>query len=241
MVLKNKTKRKIKKMNNIKIITLFHANKNVPFMTCMVKDIEENKHGIKLILENGNKIYVKDYDFFFLSESANEHDKERMVNVFGRLISELSQVSEKTIKSLISETKTYNSQHPNTPVSVLDDYYYCGRVKANTSDEPALMNALGLQDLREAITEDVFLSELEASGGIVLHTDMGYPVAEYKGTDIRIAIEPINLAYIRDMTDGYVVMFRNGEFEHELEGDLYEALSQAVDRLKIAVVLCENG
>ncbi|WP_033576562.1 hypothetical protein [Dickeya chrysanthemi] len=228
-------------MNNIKIITLFHANKNVPFMTCMVKDIEENKHGIKLILENGNKIYVKDYDFFFLSESANEHDKERMVNVFGRLISELSQVSEKTIKSLISETKTYNSQHPNTPVSVLDDYYYCGRVKANTSDEPALMNALGLQDLREAITEDVFLSELEASGGIVLHTDMGYPVAEYKGTDIRIAIEPINLAYIRDMTDGYVVMFRNGEFEHELEGDLYEALSQAVDRLKIAVVLCENG
>ncbi|MGM3181519.1 hypothetical protein [Dickeya oryzae] len=224
-------------MNNIKIITLFHANKNVPFMTCMVKDIEENKHGIKLILENGNKIYVKDYDFFFLSESANEHDKERMVNVFGRLISELSQVSEKTIKSLISETKTYNSQHPNTPVSVLDDYYYCRRVKANTSDEPALMNALGLQDLREAITEDVFLSELEASGGIVLHTDMGYPVVEYKGTDIRIAIEPINLASMRDLTNGYVVMFRNGEFEHELEGDHYEALSQAVDRLKIAVVM----
>ncbi|WP_248463862.1 hypothetical protein [Pectobacterium versatile] len=101
-------------MNNIKIITLFHANKNVPFMTCMVKDIEEKKHGIKLILEKGNKIYVKDYDFFFLSESANENDKERMVNVFGRLISELSQVSEETIKSLISETKTYNTQHPNT-------------------------------------------------------------------------------------------------------------------------------
>ena len=227
-------------MNNIKVITLFHANKNVPFMTCMVKDIEENKHGIKLILENGNKIYVKDYDFFFLSESANEHDKERMVNVFGRLISELSQVSEETIRSLMSETKAYNSQHPNTPVSVLDDYYYCDRVKANARDEAALMNALGLQDLREVITEDIFLSELEASGGIVLHTDMGYPVAEYKGTDIRIAIEPINLTHMRDLTNGYVVMFRNGEFEHEMEGDLYEALSQAVDRLKIAVALYKN-
>lgn len=66
---------------------------------------------------------------------------------------------------------------------------------------------------------------------------MGYPVAEYKDTDVRIAIESINLASMRDLTNGYVVMFRNGEFEHELEGDLYEALSQAVDRLKIAVVL----
>ncbi|MEQ9861939.1 hypothetical protein OI450_00165 [Pectobacterium cacticida] len=102
------------------------------------------------------------------------------------------------------------------------------------------MNALGLQDLREVITKDIFLSELEAFGGIVLHADMGYPVAEYKGTDIRIAIEPINLTHMRDLTDGYVVMFRNGEFEHEMEGDLYEALSQAVDRLKIAVVFCEN-
>ncbi|ACX87528.1 conserved hypothetical protein [Pectobacterium parmentieri WPP163] len=223
-------------MNNIKIITLFHADKNVPFMTCIVKDIEENKHGKKLILENGNNIYVKDYDFFFLSESANDCDNERMVNVYGRLISELSQVSEETIRSLMSETKTYNSQHSNTPVSVLDDYYYCGRMKANGSDEPKLMNVLGLQDLREAITEDVFLSELEASSGIVLHTDIGYPVAEYKGIDIKISIEPINLASMRDLTNGYVVMFRNGEFEHELEGDLYEALSQAVDRMKNAVI-----
>ncbi|WP_225622570.1 hypothetical protein [Musicola keenii] len=228
-------------MNNIKIITLFHANKNVPFMTCMVKDIEENKHGIKLILENGNKIYVKDYDFFFLSESANEHDKERIVNVFGRLISELSQVSEETIKSLISETKTYNSQHPNTPVSILDDYYYCGRVKANAPDEPALMNELGLQDLREAIAEDNFLSEVETLGGIVLHTDMGYPVLEYKGTDIKIAIEPINLAHMRDLTNGYVVMFRDGEYEQEMKGDLHEALSLAVDRLKISVVMFERS
>lgn len=94
------------------------------------------------------------------------------------------------------------------------------------------MNALGLQDLREVITEDIFLSELEASGGIVLYTDMGYPVAEYKGTDIRIAIEPINLASMRDLTNGYVVMFRNREFAYGIEGDLYYALSQAVDRMK---------
>jgi len=68
-------------MNNIKITILFHANENILFMTCMVKNVEENKHGIKLILENGSNIYVKDNDFFFLSESANNCDKERMVNV----------------------------------------------------------------------------------------------------------------------------------------------------------------
>ncbi|MGQ5289412.1 hypothetical protein ACULN0_08665 [Pectobacterium actinidiae] len=227
-------------MNNIKIITLFNAKENIPFMTCIVKNVEENEYGINLTLENDNNIFIKDYGSFFLSESADDYDKARIVNVYGRLISELSQVSEETIKSLMSETKTYNSQHPNTPVSALDDYYYCGRVKANAPDEAALMNVLGLQDLRESIAEDNFLSELEASGGIVLHTQMGYPVAEYKGTDIRIAIEPINLAHMRDLTNGYVVMFRNGEFEHEMEGDLYEALSQAVDRLKVAVVFCEN-
>ncbi|QUI37313.2 hypothetical protein IMY97_09320 [Pectobacterium versatile] len=67
-------------MNNIKIITLFNANEKIPFMTCIVKDVEENECGIKLTLENDNNIYVKDYDSFFLSESANDCDKERMVN-----------------------------------------------------------------------------------------------------------------------------------------------------------------
>ncbi|EOI6407810.1 hypothetical protein ACMVCI_003441 [Yersinia enterocolitica] len=156
-------------MNDIKIITLFNANENIPFMTCIVKDVEENEHGIKLTLENGNNIYFKDYDYYFLSESANDCDRERMVNVYGRLISELSQVSEETIRSLMSETQTYNSQHPNTSVSVLDDYYYCGRVKANAPDEPVLMNALNLKDLREAIVEDNVLSEPEASVCIVIH------------------------------------------------------------------------
>lgn len=99
------------------------------------------------------------------------------------------------------------------------------------------MNVLGLQNIRGTIVEDNFLSELEASGGIVLHANMCYPVAEYKDTDIRIAIEPIDLAYMRDLTSDYAVMSRNNEYEHKIEGDLFEALSQAVDRFKSAVVL----
>ncbi|MEE3663216.1 hypothetical protein V2I52_14935 [Brenneria sp. g21c3] len=228
-------------MKNIKIITLFHAHEKIPFLTCIVKDMEENEQGINLSLENGNNIYVKDYDSYFLSESANACDSERMVNVYGRLISELSQVSEETIRSLMSETETYNSQHPNTPVSKLDDYYYCGRMKANGPDEPKLMNVLGLQDLREALHQDSFLSELEAEGDIVIHDDMSYPVAEYLHSGISIGIEPVNPIRQRDLTGGYVVVFRNGEFTNEIEGDLYEALSQAVDRLKSAVVLCKNN
>ncbi|MEH3439593.1 hypothetical protein POW25_20360 [Enterobacter roggenkampii] len=74
-------------MNNIKIITLFHTNKKIPFMTCIV---EENEQGIKLTLQNGDNIHVKDYDYFFLSESAHECDQERMINTYRRLISELS-------------------------------------------------------------------------------------------------------------------------------------------------------
>lgn len=70
-------------------------------MTSIVKDVEENECGIKLILENDNNIFIKDYDSFFLSESADDCDKTRMVNVYGRLISELSQVSEETIRSLM--------------------------------------------------------------------------------------------------------------------------------------------
>lgn len=236
----NNNKKENQKMNNIKIITLFHANEKIPFLTCIVKDVEENEQGIKLTFENGNSIYVKDYDSFFLSESADDCDKTRMVNVYGRLISELSQVSEETIRSLMSEIETYNSQHPNTPVSKLDDYYYCGRMKANRSDEPKLMNVLGLQDLRESLHQDSFLSVLEADGDIVIRDNMGYPVAEYLHSGISIGIEPVNSIRQRDLTNGYVVMFRNGEYEHEIEGDLYEALSQAVDRLKIAVVLYGN-
>ncbi len=33
-------------------------------MTCIVKDVEENEQGIKLTLESGDNIHVKDYDYF---------------------------------------------------------------------------------------------------------------------------------------------------------------------------------
>ena len=88
-------------MNNIKIITLFNTNENIPFMICIVNDVEEKEYGIKLTLENDNNIFIKDYGSFFLSESADDYDKARMVNVYGRFISELSQVSEETVRSLM--------------------------------------------------------------------------------------------------------------------------------------------
>lgn len=51
-------------------------------------------------------------------------------------------------------------------------------MKAKAPDESTLMSALSLQELHEAKAEDIFLAELETSGGIVLHTDMGYPAVE---------------------------------------------------------------
>lgn len=33
-------------MNNFKIITLFHENGKIPFMTCIVKGIEEHEQGV---------------------------------------------------------------------------------------------------------------------------------------------------------------------------------------------------
>ncbi|MGL3291069.1 hypothetical protein [Salmonella enterica] len=98
---------------------------------------------------------------------------------------------------------------------------------------------LDLQDLREALAEDYFLYEQEASCGVVFYSEVGYAVVEYSHCGSRTAIEPINLAHIRDL-NGYVLIFRNGEFEHEIEGDLYESSSQAVDRVNITVALCEN-
>lgn len=88
-------------MKNIKIITIFRSNENIPFMTCIVNDIEENKNGIKLTLENGENINIKDYGYFFLSEVEGDMDRERMVSSYRRLISELSQISEETVKSLM--------------------------------------------------------------------------------------------------------------------------------------------
>lgn len=109
-------------MNNIKIITLFHTNKKIPFITCIVKDVEENEQGIKLTLENGDNIHVKDHDYFFLSESANEFDQERMINIYRKLISELSQVSEETIESLVPKIPNHmTTNFPASGVSALED------------------------------------------------------------------------------------------------------------------------
>ncbi|EPX1410021.1 hypothetical protein ACWWIV_000291 [Cronobacter sakazakii] len=88
-------------MKNIKTISIFKSNENIPFMTYIVKDIEENKNGIKLTLENGENINIKDYGYFFLSEAKGDLDRERMVSSYRRLISELSQISEETVKSLM--------------------------------------------------------------------------------------------------------------------------------------------
>lgn len=91
-------------------------------MTCIVKDVEENEQGIKLTLESGDNIHVKDYDYFFLSESANEFDQERMINTYRRLISELSQVSEETIDSLVPKiSNKLKTNFPASSVSALED------------------------------------------------------------------------------------------------------------------------
>lgn len=91
-------------------------------MTCIVKDVEENEQGIKLILQNGDNIHVKDYDYFFLSESANEFDQERMINTYKRLISELSQVSEETIEFLIPKiSNNMKNDFPASGISALED------------------------------------------------------------------------------------------------------------------------
>ena len=91
-------------------------------MTCIVKYVEENEQGIKLTLQNGDNIHVKGYDYFFLSESANECDQERMINTYRRLIYELSQVSEKTIESLVpKKSNNMKTNFPASGVSALED------------------------------------------------------------------------------------------------------------------------
>ncbi|EAQ7293184.1 TPA: hypothetical protein RQO23_003376 [Klebsiella oxytoca] len=86
-------------MNNIKMITLFHPHEKTPFMIFIVNKVEDTEHGIKLTLENGNDICVNNYSHYLLSESVSLRDKDRLKNVYIRLISELTQMSEETIKS----------------------------------------------------------------------------------------------------------------------------------------------
>ncbi|EAB7345158.1 TPA: hypothetical protein P5L69_003407 [Salmonella enterica subsp. enterica serovar Concord] len=86
-------------MNNIKMITLFHPHEKTLFMIFIVNKVEDTEHGIRLTLENGNDICVNNYSHYLLSESVSLRDKDRLKNVHIRLISELTQMSEETIKS----------------------------------------------------------------------------------------------------------------------------------------------
>ncbi|ECE0239952.1 hypothetical protein KG501_002140 [Salmonella enterica subsp. enterica serovar Muenster] len=86
-------------MNNIKIITLLHPHEKTPFLICVVNKVEDTEHGIKLTLENGNDIFVNNYSHYLLSESVSRCDKNRLKNIYIRLVSELTLMSEETIKS----------------------------------------------------------------------------------------------------------------------------------------------
>ncbi|WP_370429403.1 hypothetical protein [Klebsiella aerogenes] len=86
-------------MNNIKIITLFHPYEKTPFMICIVNKVDDTEHGIKLTLENGNDICVNNYSHYLLSESVSRCGKDRIKNIYIRMVSELTLISEETIKS----------------------------------------------------------------------------------------------------------------------------------------------
>ncbi|MBM2678376.1 hypothetical protein JQ497_25705 [Klebsiella pneumoniae] len=86
-------------MNNIKMITLFHPHEKKPFLICVVNKVEDTEHGIKLTLENGNDICVNNFSYYLLSESVSRCDKDRLKNIYIRLVSELTLMSEETIKS----------------------------------------------------------------------------------------------------------------------------------------------
>ncbi|MGV3345195.1 hypothetical protein ACGVWS_05410 [Enterobacteriaceae bacterium LUAb1] len=89
-------------MENIKIISIFKINEKVPFITCIAIDMEESEDGIKLMLESGESICIKNYDYYFLSEADDDLDREQMVNSYRRLFSELSGIGKVTVNSLMS-------------------------------------------------------------------------------------------------------------------------------------------
>lgn len=88
-------------MENIKIISIFKINEKVPFITCVATDMEQNKDGIKIMLENGESICIKDYGYYVLSEADGDLDREQMVNSYRRLFSELSGIGKVTVNSLM--------------------------------------------------------------------------------------------------------------------------------------------
>ncbi|WP_373225794.1 hypothetical protein [Enterobacter cloacae complex sp. ESBL7] len=93
-------------MKAIKIINIFKAKENIPFMTCLITSMEENEKGINLTLENGENIYIKDYGYYFLSEADGDLDREQMINSYRRLFSELCGISKVTVNSLMHRAKS---------------------------------------------------------------------------------------------------------------------------------------
>lgn len=86
-------------MNSIKMITLFHSHEKTPFMICIVNKVEGTEHGLKLTLENGNSICVSNYSHYLLSKSVSRCDKDRLKNIYIRLVSELTLMNEGTLKA----------------------------------------------------------------------------------------------------------------------------------------------
>lgn len=88
-------------MKTIKIINIFKSNENVPFTTCLITSMGENKNGMKLTLVNSENISIGDYGYYLLSETEGDLGRERIVNNFRRFVSKLSPMSEETITSLM--------------------------------------------------------------------------------------------------------------------------------------------
>lgn len=44
---------------------------------------------------------IKDYGFYFLSEPVNACEEDRIVNIYRKLIAEISQMDEETIRTLM--------------------------------------------------------------------------------------------------------------------------------------------
>lgn len=49
-------------------------------MTCVATNTEESEDGIKLMLESGESICIKDYGYYVLSEADSDLDREQMIN-----------------------------------------------------------------------------------------------------------------------------------------------------------------
>lgn len=63
--------------------------------------MEENKDGIKLMLENGESICIKNYGYYFMSEADNNLGREQVTHSYRRLFSELSGISKAIVNSLM--------------------------------------------------------------------------------------------------------------------------------------------